>query len=195
VYALTKVDQERLALIMGAQLGLPVVALRYACTYGPRQSPFNPYTGVISIFAGRLANGLAPVVFEDGAQVRDLCFVEDIARANLLAAETDRLDGRAVNVGTGRPTRIIDLARAMAAAIGVDVEPELKGQFRPGEMRALIPDVSLARDAGFEARVGLEDGIRRYLEWRTTQGPMEERFAGAERRMAEQRVLHRVTAR
>lgn len=192
VYALTKVDQERLALIMGAQLGLPVVALRFACTYGPRQSPFNPYTGVIAIFASRLANGLAPVVFEDGGQIRDLCFVEDIARANVLAAGTDRLDGRAVNVGTGRPTRILEVARAMAAAMGVDVEPERRGRFRPGEMRALIPDVSLARDAGFEAEVPLKDGLARHLEWLGAQGPIIERFGAAERRLVEQRIVHEV---
>lgn len=195
VYALTKVDQERLALIMGAQLGLPVVALRYACTYGPRQSSFNPYTGVISIFASRLLNGLPPVVFEDGRQMRDLCYVEDTARANLMAALTDRLDGKAVNIGTGRPTRILDLARTLAAAMGSDVEPELKGQFRPGEMRALTPDIEVARDAGFEPRVGLTEGVERYLEWRGSEGPVDERFSAAERKLIEQRVLHQVAPR
>ncbi len=86
VYAITKVDQERLVLGWGRQTGVPVVALRYACTFGPRQSLFNPYTGVIAIFASRLLNGLEPVVYEDGLQERDFCFVDDIARANLIAA-------------------------------------------------------------------------------------------------------------
>ena len=93
VYAITKSDQERLVLTWGRQTGIPTVALRYSCTYGPRQSIFNPYTGVIAIFCTRLLNGQPPVLYEDGEQTRDICFVEDIARANLLAAQTDALDG------------------------------------------------------------------------------------------------------
>ncbi|HEX8679717.1 MAG TPA: SDR family NAD(P)-dependent oxidoreductase, partial [Chthoniobacterales bacterium] len=92
VYGLTKVDQEKLVLLWGKQAGVPTVALRYSCTYGPRQSIFNPYTGVIAIFCTRLLNDLPPVLYEDGEQTRDFSFVEDIARANLLAATTDKLD-------------------------------------------------------------------------------------------------------
>ena len=83
VYGLTKVDQEKLVLLWGKQAGIPTVALRYSCTYGPRQSIFNPYTGVIAIFCTRLLNDLPPVLYEDGEQTRDFSFVEDIARANL----------------------------------------------------------------------------------------------------------------
>src|SRR5260370_352154 len=100
VYGLTKVDQERLVLLWGKQVGISTVALRYSCTYGPRQSIFNPYTGVIAIFCTRFLNNLPPVLYEDGEQTRDFSFVEDIARANLLAAETDKLDGLPVNVGS-----------------------------------------------------------------------------------------------
>ena len=78
------------------------MALRYSCTYGPRQSIFNPYTGVIAIFCTRLLNGFAPVLYEDGEQTRDFSFVEDIARANWLVAESDKLDGLPVNVGSGQ---------------------------------------------------------------------------------------------
>ncbi|MDQ3167857.1 MAG: NAD-dependent epimerase/dehydratase family protein, partial [Chloroflexota bacterium] len=93
VYAISKADQERLLITWGRSTGVPVVALRYSCTYGPRQSLFNPYTGVIAIFCTRLVNGLPPVVYEDGRQSRDLVFVEDVARANLVVAEDDRSDG------------------------------------------------------------------------------------------------------
>ena len=111
VYALTKVDQERLVLLWGKQTGIPAVALRYSCTYGPRQSLFNPYTGVIAIFCTRLLNGQPPVMYEDGGQTRDLCFVEDIAQANLLVATNDKLDGLPVNVGSGRATSVRDSGR------------------------------------------------------------------------------------
>jgi dTDP-L-rhamnose 4-epimerase len=169
-----------------------VVALRYACTYGPRQSLWNPYTGVISIFCSRLVNGLPPVVYEDGRQTRDLCFVEDVARASVFAADTDRLDGLAVNVGTGRPVAIVDLARTLATALGVPIEPVVQGEFRPGEMRALTPDIRRLREAGFEPCVSLDAGIERYLAWLRTLGPIAERFSTAERRLREQRVVQPV---
>src|SRR2546422_987822 len=111
VYGLTKVDQEKLVLLWGKQIGIPTVALRYSCTYGPRQSIFNPYTGVIAIFCTRLLNNLPPVLYEDGEQTRDFSFVEDIARANLLAAETDQLDGLPVHVGSGRGIPIREIAQ------------------------------------------------------------------------------------
>ena len=107
----------------GRQTGVPTVALRYSCTYGPRQSIFNPYTGVIAIFATRLLNGQPPVLYEDGEQTRDFCFVGDIARANLLGGESDALDGLPVNVGSGRATTIREVARMVSEALGIPVEP------------------------------------------------------------------------
>ena len=123
VYGLTKVDQERLVLLWGKQVGVPTVALRYSCTYGPRQSIFNPYTGVIAIFCTRLLNNLPPVLYEDGKQTRDFSFVEDIARANLLAAETDKLDGLPVNIGSGRGIPIREVAKQLAEVLNIDIAP------------------------------------------------------------------------
>ncbi len=145
VYGLTKVDQERLVLLWGKQIGIPTVALRYSCTYGPRQSIFNPYTGVIAIFCTRLLNNLPPVLYEDGEQTRDFSFVEDIARANLLAAETDKLDGLPVNVGSGRGVSIREIAETISNALDIDIAPEVNGEFRPGEMRHLTSDTTRVR--------------------------------------------------
>ena len=145
VYGLTKVDQERLVLLWGKQIGIPTVALRYSCTYGPRQSIFNPYTGVIAIFCTRLLNNLPPVLYEDGEQTRDFSFVEDIARANLLAAQTDKLDGLPVNIGSACGTPIREIAEQLADILKIDIAPELNGEFRPGEMRHLTSDTTLAR--------------------------------------------------
>src|SRR3954468_6161877 len=125
VYGLTKVDQERLVLLWGKQIGIPTVALRYSCTYGPRQSIFNPYTGVIAIFCTRLLNELAPVLYEDGEQTRDFSFVEDIARANLLAAESDQLDGLPINVGSGAGVSIRKIAELISGALGIRIAPEV----------------------------------------------------------------------
>jgi dTDP-L-rhamnose 4-epimerase len=180
VYGLTKVDQEKLVLLWGKQTGIPTVALRYSCTYGPRQSLFNPYTGVIAIFCTRLLNGLPPVMYEDGGQTRDLCFVEDIARANLLVMESDRLDGLPVNAGSGRATSVRDLAGIIAEQLGVKIAPLARGEFRPGEIRSLISDIGRIRTVGYEPQTTIEQGIARYVAWIKTQGTVADYFSAAE---------------
>src|SRR5947208_2121908 len=95
VYALTKYDQERLCLMFGAAYGIPTTALRFFNTYGSRQALSNPYTGVLAIFAARLLNGRAPLVYEDGKQRRDFVSVSDVARACRLALESGRAAGEA----------------------------------------------------------------------------------------------------
>ncbi len=189
VYAITKSDQERLALTWGRQTGVPTVALRYSCTYGPRQSVFNPYTGVIAIFATRLLNSQPPVLYEDGEQTRDLCYVGDIARANLLAATTDALDGLPVNVGSGRATTIREVAALVSGGLGVQIEPVLRGEFRPGEIRHLTPDISRVRSAGYAPEVDLATGIELYLEWIRAQGDVRDYFAAAERVLREKQIV------
>jgi dTDP-L-rhamnose 4-epimerase len=194
VYALTKVDQERLVLLWGKQMGVPTVALRYSCTYGPRQSIFNPYTGVIAIFCTRLLNNLPPVLYEDGEQTRDFSFVEDIARANLLAAETDKLDGLAVNIGSGRGTPIREIAEQLSDALKIDISPEVNGEFRPGEMRHLTSDTTLARSAGYKPAVDLSNGLHRYIDWIRTQSDIRDYFSEAEKILRSKGIVHRVEA-
>jgi dTDP-L-rhamnose 4-epimerase len=192
VYGLTKVDQERLVLLWGKQVGIPAVALRYSCTYGPRQSIFNPYTGVIAIFCTRLLNNLPPVLYEDGEQTRDFSFVEDIARANLLAAETDKLDGLPVNVGSGRGVSIRQIAETISNALEVNIAPEVNGEFRPGEMRYLTSDTTLARSAGYKPTVDLSEGIARYIDWIRTQSDIRDYFSEANEILKNKGIVHRV---
>ncbi|MCA1555838.1 MAG: NAD-dependent epimerase/dehydratase family protein, partial [Acidobacteria bacterium] len=192
VYAITKVDQERLVLTWGQQTGVPTVALRYSCTYGPRQSIFNPYTGVIAIFCTRLLNGQSPVLYEDGEQTRDFSYVADIARANLLAATTDELDGLPVNVGSGEATSIHEIARLIADALSISIEPCAQGEFRPGEMRHLISDTTRIRAAGYAPQVSLAEGIRRYIEWIGQQADVRDYFAAAEKLLRAKGIVHQV---
>jgi dTDP-L-rhamnose 4-epimerase len=192
VYAITKADQERLTLTWGRQTGIPTVALRYACTYGPRQSIFNPYTGVIAIFTTRLLSGQPPVLYEDGAQTRDFCFVEDIARANLLAAEGDALDGQAVNIGSGRATPIREVAETIAGALGLPITPVARGEFRPGEMRQLTADITRAAALGYAPTIDLATGIGRYLDWIKSQGLVRDYFAAAEVTLRAKRIVQPV---
>ena len=192
VYGLTKVDQEKLVLLWGKQVGIPTIALRYSCTYGPRQSIFNPYTGVIAIFCTRLLNNLPPVLYEDGEQTRDFSFVEDIARANLLTAETDHLDGLAVNVGSEKGVSIRKVAGIVSSALKIDIEPEARCEFRPGEMRHLTSDTARIRSAGYQPQIKLEEGIERYIDWIRSQSDIRDYFSEAEQILKSKGIVHRV---
>ena len=195
VYGLTKVDQEKLVLLWGKQIGIPTVALRYSCTYGPRQSIFNPYTGVIAIFCTRLLNNLPPVLYEDGEQSRDFSFVEDIARANLLAAESDQLDGLPVNVGSGEGISIRKVAEQISDALGIRIAPEAKGEFRPGEMRHLTSGTERIRTAGYAPQVDIGSGIARYLDWIRQQADVRDYFSEAANVLRSKGIVHRVQVR
>jgi dTDP-L-rhamnose 4-epimerase len=192
VYGLTKVDQEKLVLLWGKQIGIPTVALRYSCTYGPRQSIFNPYTGVIAIFCTRLLNNLPPILYEDGQQTRDFSFVEDIARANLIAVESDKLDGLPVNVGSGRGVPIRSIAEQVSEALGIKIAPQAKGEFRPGEMRHLTSDTTRIRGVGYEPQVELAAGIGQYLDWIRRQANVRDYFSAAETILRDKGIVQKV---
>ena len=166
IYALTKYDQERMCLLFGAAYDVPTVALRFFNVYGPRQALSNPYTGVLAIFASRLLNDRPPLVYEDGHQRRDFVNVVDVVRACRLALEGDGASGHAVNVGSGESVSVLEIAHRLGALLGKDVEPEVSGKMRAGDIRHCFADISLARDLlGFEPRVPLEEGIAELAEW------------------------------
>ena len=142
------------------------MALRFFNVYGPRQALSNPYTGVLAIFASRLLNDRRPLVYEDGGQRRDFVNVADVARACRLALERDGADGRPVNVGSGKSSSVLEIADALTGVLGKEIEPELTGKFRAGDIRHCFADVSLAREAlGFEAEVPFEDGLAELAGW------------------------------
>jgi dTDP-L-rhamnose 4-epimerase len=166
IYALTKFEQERACLIFGGAYELPTVALRLFNAYGTRQALSNPYTGVLAIFASRLLNDRAPLVFEDGLQRRDFVSVHDVARAFVAALESEAATGRAINVGSGRSVTVREVGEKLAATLGKRIEPELTGKYRAGDVRHCFADITLARELlGFEPRVELERGMTELAEW------------------------------
>ena len=166
VYAVTKRDQEELCLATGRAYALPTVALRFFNVYGPRQSLDNPYTGVAAIFQSRLKNGQSPVVFEDGKQTRDFVSVHDIVRACVLALEKGGADYEAVNVGTGKPTSILEVAEVLRKLYGATVAPTVEHKFRAGDVRHCVADISKARRLlAYEPEASFEDGMRELVAW------------------------------
>jgi dTDP-L-rhamnose 4-epimerase len=166
VYALTKHDQELLCLLWGAAYDVPTVALRFFNAYGPRQALSNPYTGVLAIFASRFLNGRAPLVFEDGKQRRDFVSARDVARACRLALDAEDAPGKAINVASGNDVTVSDVARVLADALGVTIEPELTGRARVGDIRHCFADTRLAQEVlEFSAEVSLEEGVAELVDW------------------------------
>jgi dTDP-L-rhamnose 4-epimerase len=167
VYALSKLDQERLALIVGGAYDIPTVALRFFNIYGTRQALSNPYTGVLAIFAARYLNRRAPLIFEDGRQRRDFVSVRDVARACRLALRTPGIAGRVMNVGSGRSITIAEVAAAMAKALGIDDLPaEITHKYRVGDIRHCFADIGLAGELlGYAPQVELADGLTELVDW------------------------------
>jgi dTDP-L-rhamnose 4-epimerase len=173
VYALSKRDQEEYCLLVGDTYGIPTVALRYFNIYGPRQALSNPYTGVAAIFGSCLANGAAPTVYEDGRQTRDFVHVGDIVEANMLALDADAglVAGEVFNVGTGRPTNLLELYDILRKALDTPgVEPAIPGRFRAGDIRHCYADIRKIENAlGYRPSMDVEAGLAELAGWMRTQ--------------------------
>jgi dTDP-L-rhamnose 4-epimerase len=188
VYALSKYDQERMCLMTGAAYGIPTVALRFFNAYGPRQALSNPYTGVLAIFAARLLNGNAPLIFEDGEQKRDFVSVHDVAEACRLAYESPCAASEVFNVGSGQPRTVYEIALKLAEQIGKDIEPEITGKYRVGDIRHCFADITRARETlGYHPKVDLEDGILELAGW--LEGQIAKDRVGEMHRALERRGL------
>ena len=181
VYAQSKYDQERLCLMIGRAYNIPAVALRFFNAYGPRQALSNPYTGVLAIFASRLLNNNAPLIFEDGDQQRDFVSVYDVARGCRLALETPSADGLVFNIGSGDPITIKEIAARTAAVLGKEqIKPEISGNYRVGDIRHCFADISLAREVlGYAPQVDFNAGLLDLARW--LEGQVAVDYVGAAR--------------
>jgi dTDP-L-rhamnose 4-epimerase len=190
IYAVTKRDHEEMFLSTGVAYGIPAVALRFFNTYGPRQALSNPYTGVMAIFSSRLLNRLPPVIYEDGQQTRDFTHIHDIIHGLLLAMERPEADYQVLNLGTGVPTSIERVAEMLSQRLtGGEVQPEIRNQYRAGDIRHCYADVTRAQHRlGFVPRVPLQEGLTDLLTWVVTQ-TAEDRFAQTERELAAKSLL------
>ncbi len=187
VYALSKYDQERLCLMIGQAYEIPTIALRFFNVYGPYQALSNPYTGVLAIFASRLLNDQPPLIFEDGLQKRDFINVKDVVQACRKAMESP-LENEVFNVGSGLNINVLEIAYRMAEVMGKDLEPEVTGQYRVGDIRHCISDISRIRtQLDFQPQVTFEDGISELSDWLKDQVAIDR--VGEMRKQLESRGL------
>jgi len=172
IYAMTKRHQEEMCLLTGKTYGIPTVALRYCNVYGSRQSLSNPYTGVCAIFTSRILNNKPPYIFEDGKQTRDFIHVKDVAKANLNAFEHNNADYTAVNIGTGKPISIRELAETLIKVYGQsNLQPYISNEYREGDIRHCLADTRRARKLlDWKPAVSLESGLTELAGWAKTHG-------------------------
>lgn len=165
IYGAAKVFNEGLLRSFHETYGLPYVALRYFNVYGPRMDVFGAYTEVLIRWMERIASGLPPTIFGDGGQTMDFVYVEDVAKANLLAAQADVCD-EVFNVASGTETSLLELARLLLRVMGSDLQPEHAPERKVNPVSRRLADVGAARRRlGFQAEVGLEEGLRRLVDW------------------------------
>jgi dTDP-L-rhamnose 4-epimerase len=166
LYAASKTAQEHYALAWSEATGGSVVALRYHNVYGPGMPRDTPYSGVAAIFRSALEKGEPPRVFEDGGQMRDFVHVDDVAAANLAAAAAASAGFTAVNVCSGRPISILEVATALCDAregLNGTMAPVITGQYRSGDVRHIVADPARAAQVlGFRAAVDPRDGLREF---------------------------------
>ena len=167
VYAIGKFVQERLTLTLSPVYGMEGTALRLWNVYGPGQALSNPYTGVLAIFASRIANGQPPMVFEDGQQLRDFVHVADVARAFLLALDHPGANGEVFNIGSGESRTVEDVALLQSRSMDrADLRPEITHKARVGDVRHNIPDLTKAKSVlGYEPRQEFAAGLAELAAW------------------------------
>jgi dTDP-L-rhamnose 4-epimerase len=164
-YGISKYAQELVALRLGKLLGIHTVALRYSIVQGARQSFYNAYSGICRIFTSAFRSGKAPVIFEDGTQIRDYIHVSDVVQANLLVLDDPRADGQAFNVGSGRATTVIEYARVLKQKIGAPIAPEIPGRYRVGDVRHTVSSVTKLEALGWKVTKNLGEIFDDYLAW------------------------------
>ena len=191
-YGISKHTVEQLADRLGRRYGIPTVCMRYTYVQGPRNSFFNAYSGVARRFAIRVLNGMAPVVYEDGEQLRDYVNVRDVARANVLVMESPEADYGIFNVGGGRAVTVLEFARMMLDAVGSTLEPLVPGDFRLGDTRHTISDISRLSGLGWKPIFPVEENVREYLEWLRTQTVTAEYLEECDRVMRDSGVVQKV---
>lgn len=183
-YALSKHSQELQGIAFGKRYEIPTVVLRYSIVQGARQSFYNTYSGACRIFSLSYFFDQAPVIYEDGEQVRDFVNINDVVDANLLVLQDARADYQVFSVGGGREYTIREFDRIVAREFGKeDLVPRIPGTFRFGDTRHAVSDITKLRALGWNPQRSAEDSVRAYAEYLREQNDIENLIAVAEKQM------------
>lgn len=188
-YGISKYTIELLADRLGRRYDIPTACMRYTYVQGSRNSFYNAYSGIARRFALQLMHGLPPTVYEDGGQLRDYVNVRDVAQANLLVMQEPRANFGVFNVGGGRAVTVLEFARIMLDAFNSDLEPLVSGEYRLGDTRHTISDISRLQTLGWAPTIPIEQNVAEYVAWMKEQQGTKEYLDQAERVMRDQGVI------
>jgi dTDP-L-rhamnose 4-epimerase len=191
-YALSKYSQEQIALQLGRRYRIPTVVMRYSIVQGPRQSLYNAYSGAMRIFALSLMFDRAPIIYEDGNQIRDFVNIDDVVDANLLVLTRKTADYNIFNVGGGKPWTVNAFFETMQKVVGKSITPTLSGHYRFGDTRHIFSDTRKLQSLGWTARHDIEESIRGYWEYISGQERADGILDYAERHMKKLQVIRKV---
>lgn len=176
VYGITKQIQEQIFFLMGKNLDIPIVALRYQNVYGPRQSLINPYTGILSVFSTRLLNNNDIDIFEDGMASRDFVFIDDVVNSTILALKKEA-NNQVFNVGSGVATTINEVANQLKLAYNSDRNLFVSGRYRKGDIRHNLADLSkISSLLGYVPEVDFKTGMKKFTDWVQTQNVSQDQY-------------------
>ena len=182
-YGMSKLAEEMIAINLGRRYGIPTVALRYSIVQGPRQSVYNAYSGACRIFCLSYLLGKAPVLYEDGEAIRDYVNIEDVVDANVLVLWDDRAAGRVFNVGGGQAVTTRELADIVMRQYGSDQPGIVTGEYRFGDTRHILSDISALRALGWKPRRTPAQSVAAYAAWLDDMDGLDGVLAEADARM------------
>jgi dTDP-L-rhamnose 4-epimerase len=170
IYGITKQNQEQMVLVACAAKNIKAIAFRYQNVYGPGQSLRNPYTGILSIFSTQIRNQLPINIFEDGKESRDFVFIDDVIDATVAGIEDASIENAVYNVGSGKPTTVLEVAEQLMKNYNIYVPLNISGNYRVGDIRHNYADISLIRkELGFEPKYDFGTGVQLFCKWVLTQ--------------------------
>jgi dTDP-L-rhamnose 4-epimerase len=177
VYGITKHAQEEMVMTVCPVLGIVPVAFRFQNVYGPGQSLSNPYTGILSIFSTRIANGNDVIIYEDGHESRDFVFIDDVVDATILGIESDRANNNVFNVGEGVPTDVLTVAKTLIEKFEGDVGLVVSGTYRVGDIRHNYADLTKIRSRlNFSPKWTFQRGIAEFVTWVKDQRIQKDKY-------------------
>jgi len=189
-YALSKYSQELMTLAFGKRYDIPSVAMRFSIVQGPRQSFYNNYSGACRIFSLSYFFDRAPLIYEDGEQVRDFVNIHDVVQANLKVLEDDRANYEMFNVGGGHAYTVKAFCSIVAKVFGKDgLDPRIPGLYRFGDTRHIISDISKLKALGWTPTRTAEDSVKEYRDYLEAQTDIDDIMDFAEQRMQSLNVV------
>ena len=193
-YGMSKLGEEMVAVNLGRRYGIPTVALRYSIVQGPRQSVYNAYSGACRIFSLSYLQGQPPIVYEDGGAIRDYVNIDDVVDANILALEDDRAAGRVFNVGGGTAVTTAEFADIVRRQYGSDQSALVTGEYRFGDTRHILSDISALRELGWEPKRTPGESVAAYADWLAGLKGLDSVLAEANARMRALGVVRKAGA-